>query len=105
MTVPAGTDGRVRIPFVSPSSFTRLLKAAFNSNTDGLRDTVLAVVGNTRTVVQASDGSWPTITRAPWLHYRWVARYDPSRPPGYATGAADGDEYVGHVAAFLPVTA
>lgn len=51
--------------------------------------------GTDVTVRQNANGTWPTITRGPGLHYRWLCVYDTTKWPTSANGAAAGDELVG----------
>ena len=52
-----------------------------------------ATSGTDITIVQASNGTWPTITRGAG-HYRWFAAYNADLRPTAANGAATGDELV-----------
>ena len=56
-------------------------------------ETVLASGRPDVTITQASNGTWPTITRGAG-HYRWFAAYNADLLPTAANGAATGDELV-----------
>ena len=56
-------------------------------------ETVLASGRPDVTITQASNGTWPTITRGAG-HYRWFAAYNADLRPTAANGAATGDELV-----------
>lgn len=58
--------------------------------------------GGDVTITQNSDGTWPTITRAANVHYRWLCAYDVTKWPTTTNGAAAGDELVGPDSTVVP---
>ena len=99
--VPNGT----RVPFVRPEGVAQRVRDAITDNTLGVRDAILDVVGNTRTITQHEDGTGPKVTnRRAWLEYRWLARYQPLVIPTAADGAVDGDEVAGFASTFVGAT-
>lgn len=100
--VPNGT----RVPFVRPEGVVPRVRDAITDNTLGLRDAILDIVGNTRTITQNPDGTWPKVTtRRAWLTYRWVVTRQPLVFPTADDGAADGDEVAGFASAFVGAAA
>ena len=80
-----------RVQIVLPDGVAERVKAAIDANTGGLRDTIRGLAGNTVTVVQNPDGTWPGVTgRRAWLVYRWVVR-DATKMPTAADGRQAGD--------------
>lgn len=86
---------------ITPTGLANAVRARIDTNAGGLRDTITAITGNTFTVVQNSDGTWPTITRRAWLMYAWRATADPNALPTPTNGAAPGDQLIGFSEAFL----
>src|SRR5690606_5053918 len=84
-----------------PEGVAQRVRDAITDNTLGVRDAILDVVGNTRTVTQHADGTWPKVTRRPWLQYRWLALHQPLAFPTAADGAVDGDEVAGFASTFV----
>lgn len=100
--VPNGT----RVPFVRPEGVAQRVRDAITDNTLGVRDAILDVVGNTRTITQNEDGTWPKVTtRRAWLQYRWLALHQPLAFPTAADGAVDGDEVAGFASTFVGAAA
>lgn len=91
-----------RVPFIPPGLIPQKAAEAVTSNAGGLLDAILDVVGTVRIVRQRGDGTWPTITRRPWLDYMWWATVDQSKIPKAANGARAGDLYPGATVGVLP---
>ena len=100
-----------RFDFVPREYWPRLGPAfqGINVNIASIQDALAAIAasgsfpaGGDVTIIQNTDGSWPTITRTANVHYRWLCAYDATKWPTTANGAAAGDELVGADASVVP---
>lgn len=97
--VPPGQPVRI----LTGAGLIARVRDAIIGDLDGMRAVLLAHMGNTVTVTQNSDGTWPVITRREWLVYRWrsIDGHHETLPTS-EHGAEAGDEYPALASAFLP---